>query len=49
MPKWFDANDRKKYEELIDKSFKKIELTKEENDFLIDMYHQEEFYAYGEL
>jgi hypothetical protein len=46
-PDWNNPDDRKKYEEIWNK--KDAERTEEENRFLIEMYHQEEFYAYGEL
>lgn len=48
-PDWNNENDRKKYDEIWDKCFKKIEITEAEHDFLVSMYHQDEFYTYGEL
>lgn len=45
-PDWNNTNDRKTYYELLRKN--ESELTKEEKTFLIDMYHQEQFYD-GEL
>lgn len=44
---WFDSNDRERYQNLIQKSTK-TKLTENESDFLFEMYHQEEFFAYGE-
>ena len=47
-PNWNDSDDRERYQNLIQKSTK-TELTENESDFLFEMYHQEEFYANGEL
>lgn len=46
-PNWNDSEDRNRYERIIEKSLKR-ELTSKEKDFYMSMYHQEEFYAYGE-
>lgn len=47
-PSYLDNSDREKYQDIIEKSFKR-ELTPKEKDFYTNMYHQEEFYCYGEL
>lgn len=46
-PNWFNSDDRERYQKLIEKSTKN-KLTEKEHDFLFEMYHQEEFFAYGE-
>lgn len=38
---WLSKNDKKIFNEILDKCSKKIEITKVEQDFLIDVYYQE--------
>lgn len=48
-PNWNDCSDRRLYDELLNKQHKNPDVvTDEELDFLHTMYHQEEFFAYGE-
>lgn len=41
MPNYFNSEDRRLYDELVNESFKR-ELTKAESMFVSDMYHMEE-------
>ena len=44
MPNYYNSEDRRLYDELVNESFKR-ELTREESMFVSAMYHMEEFDA----
>ena len=44
---WNNEQDRKDYYELLEK--KQEELNEKQKRYITDMYHQEEYYAYGEI
>lgn len=50
-PSWYDSSDRELYYKMLySKDPKPMnEYSQTERDFVTSMYHQEEYYAYGEL
>ena len=41
-PNYYNSQDRQRYEQLVNESFKR-ELSERERNFVTSMYHQEEF------